>query len=77
MSTKTSSRSSSSFLILILIQLGCDSLRFNPEIESIEISDDEGGFEIESLSITYPMGGESFDPGTIVTITWDSIIDTC
>ena len=77
MSTKTSSRSSSSFLILILIQLGCDSLRFNPEIESIEISDDEGGFEIESLSITYPMSGESFDPGTIVSITWDSMIDTC
>ena len=72
-------KSSSCYLVpilcFILIQLGCDSLTFDPETIQTESDSDEEIFE--SLTIIYPIGGESFDPGTIVTITWESTANPC
>lgn len=62
---------------LFLIHLGCDALRFEPRIDgNNEIIDDDDLY-VESIEITYPNGGESFDPGTIVTITWENTIEPC
>ena len=62
---------------LFLIHLGCDALRFEPRIDGNNKIIDDDDLYVESIEITYPNGGESFDPGTIVTITWENTIEPC
>ncbi len=64
------------FLSIILIQMGCDSLRFDPQNTPPD-ENGEGDIIYESLDITYPVGGESFDPGTTITIAWETTVNTC
>lgn len=65
-----------SILCLMLPITSCDALIFEPKTQDGELP---GGEEdlIETIMVTFPVGGENFDPGSIVAITWDSSIKSC
>jgi len=63
-------------IVSLLFIFSCDALLFEPQIQVVDPPDDGEDF-IEAIQVTFPIGGESFDPGSIVTITWDSSIEPC
>ena len=63
------------YLTIILFYLSCKS--FTTDQNKSEFYEGSMDNIYESILITYPIGGESFDPGTTITITWESIADAC
>jgi len=63
-------------IIALFIQ-GCDAILFDPKIQKEDPFDDGNQDLLETIQITYPIGGETFDLGSLVTITWASSVDPC
>ena len=60
---------------IILFYLSCESIT----TDQSKAESDDGDIDniYESITITYPIGGESLDPGMTIPITWESTIDAC